>query len=351
MKLNRKIIILILSIFSLGAIICVSLGAWFYYATRDVTINTGDELEITTNLYKLDNYEIETPKSLGLYEDNTSGVASISTTWTEGATYYSYADSVYTAVTPKSLGLYIFSETVYQASTATAWEAINYYSYNSTGSFSAVELENSKYTVSTEVSFFQWGDEFITETTDATYYALECILDSNLYSSGRFKAVLSATMTISSDFSFDFDSDDVADSYLKFPLVKLSYAIADTPNVIIDSDECTTAVKAASYTELAFTYNDSSFTKELSHDTNSSYILNSSISKSYDDAEDTTFLNDDNYIRIIFYLKAEADTDAVNTYMDAYNALNIGYGNTLNINVANSISLTGAIRSIPLKES
>ena len=153
--------------------------------------------------------------------------------------------------------------------------------YDENGNYSSSELINlttskdennndyydqteGKLTVNEAFEFFQWGDEFICEDTEAFYYAIDVTYDSNSYSDGYIKNILSSELT--STGSFDYIVENVTTTMdANFPILKASYSFASNCRILENEQQAITAIKGASYDEILtgtdyYTLNNGTYT-------------------------------------------------------------------------------------------
>lgn len=193
--MRKKILITVISIFT----ILISLGlasfAWFYFPnSKGLEVDTAPALDFNIDVYKiLDNYD---------ENGNYSSSELINLTTSKDENDNDYYD--------QTLG---------------------------------------KLTVNEAFEFFQWGDEFICEDTDALYYALDVSYDSNSYSDGYIKNILSAELTSSG--SFDYTLENVTNTMdANFPILKASYSFASNCRILENELQAITAIKGATYREI-----------------------------------------------------------------------------------------------------
>lgn len=88
-------------------------------------------------------------------------------------------------------------------------------------------LTGNGYVIPESFEFFEWGDEFICESTDANYYALECSYNSKAFNDGYVKSILTTTLR-SKGNTYDGNNS----KYVAFPILDASYKFASSANAM-----------------------------------------------------------------------------------------------------------------------
>lgn len=133
-------------------------------------------------------------------------------------------------------------------------------------------------TINEAFEFFQWGDEFICEDTDALYYALDVTYESNSFSDGYIKNILSATLESTGSFECTIDNN-LTTIDANFPILKASYAFASNSRIMENETQAITEMKGKTYNEVLngtdyYTLSNGSYTlvdRNVAFDANETY--------------------------------------------------------------------------------
>lgn len=134
-------------------------------------------------------------------------------------------------------------------------------SYKDSNDHDVDYLQQDGYVIPESFEFFEWGDEFICESTDAIYYALECSYDSSVYKDGYVKSILTTSLG-SRNVVYGENNEEIA-----FPILDASYKFASQANAMENSNDYISEIQSDSgykkITERYYTKNNSNDYVEL----------------------------------------------------------------------------------------
>lgn len=212
------------------------------------------------------------------------------------------------------------------------------------------DITDNVFEVTTDIIFFQWGDEYICESTKDYYYALDITYDSNAYSDGYLKSMVNASLECASDVTYKLNEEDSDEDAIKlrFGMVNVSYAFASECTMDILSIDASLECRSSDFTTLTFSgYEDDDQTQD-------SLMLNG-VSETilYDlqpEQYNHYFMNpdtnlQDSYIHLIMYVKVSADEANVNAKMPDSTL----FSGTTYIHLTNKLTFEAIFRSVPTK--
>ena len=216
--------------------------------------------------------------------------------------------------------------------------------------FSQISIEEGdpSYTVTFDLVFFQWGEEYLCESVEDYYFAFVATCDLDFITdTGNLKALFDFELACASNETYVKTTgveDETEVIKLRFPLVNVSYKIASTNSLSLASaDALAEARDPSNYEPLTLSGTDDQSEDVLLQTDTVEQLLSDLDSSQYVETFTTQAGTEDTRIKLLLFLKVSADEDNVSDAMPDARL----FGSTT-LSMTNALTVSLSLRTVPL---